>query len=225
MGLDLLIQQFNMIQPTHVGHLSLDMRFPVPLPLDTNTQIIHLDSVDTALASVDPQYSTRRIRRYHAADLRTAQIVSHLYAISLANQHFYAALWHRKPLWAFDRPLTARPPWSVPWSSVEIRLLAVDNPIPIDEVLWAINGTLVALMIPVENTNTTRHEDITNNNNDDNNNDDNDNDTTRVATSSYPLVSKIILSILSTILIIIIIISFSIINWNKEWYHHINTLV
>ncbi|KAI8057892.1 hypothetical protein BDF22DRAFT_662750 [Syncephalis plumigaleata] len=185
LGLDLLIQQFNMIQPTHVGHLSLDMRFPVPLPPDTSTQVIHLDSVDTALANVDPHYNTRRIRRYHAADLRTTQTVSHLYAISLANQHFYAALWHRKPLWAFDRSLTVRSPWCVPWSSVEIRLLAADNPVPMDEVLWALNGTLVALMIPVENTDTTSHEHISDNN--DTNEDNSSNDTTQATESSYPL--------------------------------------
>ncbi|KAI9598172.1 hypothetical protein BDF19DRAFT_433744 [Syncephalis fuscata] len=121
MGLDLLIQQFNLLQPTHAGHLSPDMRFPISLPSDINTQIIHLDTAETAL-----------------------------YATSISRQYYFKrTLWTREPLWAFDTPLTTRPPWSVPWSSVEIRLLAIDNPVPMSEVLWALNGTLVALMTPV----------------------------------------------------------------------------
>ncbi|RKP10145.1 hypothetical protein THASP1DRAFT_22118 [Thamnocephalis sphaerospora] len=140
------------VQPNFVCNLAADYRSALQFPDDISARVLVVDAgaveggaqgaapVDAASVSSQQQSQPRKLRRFHASDLPGG--------LDAAQR----AVWAHEPLWDFGTHMADRRPWQAAWKDVEVRILAADDPVPVSQMLWALNGTLVGLLASVDET-------------------------------------------------------------------------
>jgi polynucleotide 5'-hydroxyl-kinase GRC3/NOL9 len=160
LGYDMLLHILNKIQPHFICQLVVNENSAVTFP-EALMQRMHLlracmidvsvqDKVDAA-AMFAQQQLQRRQNRFHASDFRHIQLLSNLCATPQSmSTNIQRLIWHCQPLWDFNTKLTEKVPWQIAWKDIDVIILPSDSPIPTSQVLWALNGTVVGLLAPID---------------------------------------------------------------------------
>ncbi|KAI9098722.1 Pre-mRNA cleavage complex II protein Clp1-domain-containing protein [Phlyctochytrium arcticum] len=140
MGLDLLLSTLVAARPSHV--LQMNVSLDAPQAYNKNIQAdLHQaissmtnNALECAVIGIPALDDVTAIPRLGGSDQRTLATLSYF---NQASSH--------PPLWTFDKPITARVPFRVPFKSVRIRFL--QGEVPYSQTLRALNGTIVSLLI------------------------------------------------------------------------------
>ncbi|KAJ3158725.1 hypothetical protein HDU86_002690 [Geranomyces michiganensis] len=143
MGLDLLVHFLHNVQPTHIFQLAVPRNTPAGgarnVMVDLPTVLSSMPgSLFSGVLDEIPAVDSNRQNSWGGTELRTVSLVSYFHKLP-------PTIRNDQPSWAFAKPLAARPPYVVPFSSVRIKFL--HNEVPFGETLHALNGSVVGLVI------------------------------------------------------------------------------
>ena len=131
-----------------------------PLP---NTEYQRMEPSSSSSSSSSSSYAVIRLAgapsspldsKWSAADLRTLAFISYFHSIFPSASHHDGRTTNLFPLsWDFTSPLVSRTPFAVDWTIGQGQITGVhllDSDVPYEQVLYALNGSIVALVQPSE---------------------------------------------------------------------------
>ncbi|KAI9003160.1 Pre-mRNA cleavage complex II protein Clp1-domain-containing protein [Gaertneriomyces semiglobifer] len=142
MGLDLLIHLLRLANPTDILQLAVPEFAPQSsyknIPVDLLSTLTPSGTELPRVALLPTNVNDTIREKFRAHDLRALQATAYFYQTASATGMM-------TPRWQFHIPLTARVPFQVPFGQVRIRFMHLE--VPVDQTLYALNGTMVALVI------------------------------------------------------------------------------
>ncbi|KAK6099398.1 Polynucleotide 5'-hydroxyl-kinase grc3 [Batrachochytrium dendrobatidis] len=158
-GYDLLAHFLRYLLPTDIVHLSLASQADSTTEIDFKSIFPVQHSFDIWKIKPAPSDALSKIK-LNASDQRVLTTISYFmrHATLFKNQNTQIEVKYK---WDLDTPLTSRIPYSVPWNHVRIKFFSED--ISFSQALYALNGTVVGLLVDQTKYQTTLTEQCTSN--------------------------------------------------------------
>ncbi|KAH6589427.1 hypothetical protein BASA61_005616 [Batrachochytrium salamandrivorans] len=138
MGFDLLVHFLQQLLPSDVVHLSSSQAARSSSVIDFQNILPNFEQVDIRNIDVSSEQALTRIK-LNASDQRTLTNISYFLRFT---SECTPVRTHR---WSLDTPLVSRVPYTVPWTSIRIKFIQED--ISFSQSLYALNGTVVGLLV------------------------------------------------------------------------------